>query len=161
MDDMLTGFPNRSAFLDTIAYSEGTTKYIDSDNGYNVIVGGTLFHNYADHPRVRVYIPKINNYSTAAGRYQLLEHWFDAYKIILKLPDFSPPSQDAVALRQIKERNALASIDAGAFGDAITKCSNIWASFPGNNYGQHENSMLNLQQFYCDAGGSISATGSV
>ena len=41
---------NRKAFLDMIAFSEGTIKYGDQ-NGYNVIVGGILFDSYKDHPR--------------------------------------------------------------------------------------------------------------
>ena len=45
--------------------------------------------------------------STGAGRYQLLSRWWDAYRKQLGLKDFSPKSQDAVALQQIKERGAL------------------------------------------------------
>ena len=45
--------------------------------------------------------------STGAGRYQLLSRWWDAYHKQLGLKDFSPKSQDAVALQQIKERGAL------------------------------------------------------
>ena len=48
----------------------------------------------------------------------------------LGLKDFSPKSQDAVALQQIKERGALPMID-GDIRQAIDRCSNIWASLPG------------------------------
>ena len=54
------------------------------------------------------------------------------------LKDFSPKSQDAVALRQIKERGALPMIDRGDIRQAIDRCSNIWASLPGTGYGQFE-----------------------
>ncbi|MGC7995735.1 lysozyme, partial [Salmonella enterica] len=74
--------------------------------------------------------------STAAGRYQLLARYFDAYKKQLNLPDFSPASQDAIALQQIKERGALADVDAGRFDIAVGKVRNIWASLPGAGYGQ-------------------------
>src|SRR5271155_5299338 len=104
--------PNREAFLSTIAWSEGTSRVAGSDNGYNVLVGGTLFTSYADHPRVSVFLPKLNIYSTAAGRYQLLERYFDSYKALLDLPDFSPASQDAIALQQIDECEVLPAIDA-------------------------------------------------
>ena len=40
------------------------------------------------------------------GRYQLLSRWWDAYQAAWP-EDFSPKSQDAVALQQIKERGAL------------------------------------------------------
>ena len=64
---------------------------------------------------------------TGAGRYQLLSRWWDAYCKKLGLKDFSPKSQDAVALQQIKERGALPMIDRGDIRQAIDRCSNIWA----------------------------------
>ena len=42
---------NRGAFLDMIAFSEGTARVPDSDDGYRVSVGGGTFDGYADHPR--------------------------------------------------------------------------------------------------------------
>ena len=75
------------------------------NHGYDVIVG-ELFTDYSDHPRKLVTLnPKLK--STGAGRYQLLSRWWDAYRKQLGLKDFSPKSQDAVALQQIKERGAL------------------------------------------------------
>ena len=59
------------------------------------------------------------NSITGAGRYQLLSRWWDAYRKQLGLKDFSPKSQDAVALRQIKERSALPMIDRGDIRQAI------------------------------------------
>ena len=76
--------------------------------------------------------PKLK--STGAGRYQLLSRWRDAYRKKLGLKDFSPKSQDAVALQQIKERGALPMIDRGDIRQAIDRCSNIWASLPGAGY---------------------------
>ena len=82
------------------------------NHGYDVIVGGELFADYSDHPRKLVTLnPKLK--STGAGRYQLLSRWWDAYRKQLSLKDFSPKSQDAVALQQIKERGALPMIDRG------------------------------------------------
>ena len=54
------------------------------------------------------------------------------------LKDFSPKSQDAVALQQIGRRGALPMIDRGDIRQAIDRCSNIWASLPGAGYGQFE-----------------------
>lgn len=144
-----------------IAFSEGTKG--KGDNGYNVLVGGKLFAGYADHPRVKLYETKdefIRNgkkdYSTAAGRYQILAKYFDAYKKQLNLPDFSPESQDKIALQLIKECNALADIDDGRFYLALTKCKSRWASLPGAGYGQHENKSDTLLLVYQQAGGVIS-----
>jgi len=154
---------NRKAFLDTIAFSELGEKLIAiSDNGYNVIVGSTptkpiLFNNYADHPRrlIQVNIKGKIFPSTAAGRYQLLSRYYDAYKKLLKLEDFSPASQDSIALQQIRERRALDDIDAGRFDLAVQKVKNIWASLPGAGYGQHENKLDVLQAKFVENGGIL------
>lgn len=148
---------NRRAFLDMLAYSEiGSHLLANSDNGYNVIVGGSLFHSYADHPRKYVAFKGGKLVSSAAGRYQILARYYDAYKKTLGLTDFSPASQDAIALQMIKEQHALPDIDAGHFDDAVAKCSNIWASLPGARYGQHENELASLQDAYINAGGTVS-----
>lgn len=138
-----------------LAQAEGT--YGIGDNGYNVLVGSTprkplLFEHYNDHPRI--YNKTLN--STAAGRYQLLARYYDHYKKILVLSDFSPESQDAIALRQIAECHALDDIDEGSLPEAVRKCARIWASLPGNTYGQHQQAPEFLQQAFIDAGGVIS-----
>ena len=61
----------------------------------------------------------------------------EAYRKQLGLKDFSPKSQDAVALQQIKERGALPMIDRGDIRQAIDR-SNIRASLPGAGYGRLE-----------------------
>lgn len=147
------GGPNRCAFLDMLAKSEGTSTVEGSDDGYNVLVGGTLFDGYDDHPNVLVRLnDKLS--STAAGRYQILHRYWAIYKDQLELKDFSPESQDRVALQQIKERGALGAIDNGNFGDAVALCRNIWASLPGAGYGQRENSLTALEAAYVAAGGT-------
>lgn len=137
-----------------IAISEGT-KHL-GDNGYNVIVGGALFHSYKDHPRVLVNLPKLGIKSTAAGRYQILARYYDAYKKQLNLPDFSPKSQDKIALQLIRECNALADVDAGRFAQAVYKCNSRWASLTGSPYKQHTHSIEFLTKAYIDSGGVIS-----
>lgn len=146
-------------FLDLIAYSEGTsTNPHTQHDGYDVIVGGVDGHHeftdFTDHPfaagRPAIVIrngpPQLT--STAAGRYQLLARFYTAYKKQLNLPDFSPVSQDRIALQQIRERQAIADILAGNIESAIQKCCTIWASFPGNNYGQGGHSMAALVDHY-------------
>lgn len=148
---------NRRAFLDMIAHSEGTANL--GDDGYNVIVGGSLFEGYADHPRKLIVLNKKGLKSTAAGRYQLLSRYFDAYKKLLGLDDFSPESQDMIALQQIRECRALDDVDAGRVEQAIHKCRRIWASFPGAGYGQHENRLGDLLTVYERAGGAYDEGG--
>lgn len=155
------GGPNVLAFLETIAHSElGASLLAASDNGYNVLVGSTaahplLFHSYVDHPRVKVHLPRLGIDSTAAGRYQLLARYFDAYKAQLHLPDFSPLSQDKIAIQQIRECRALPAIIAGDFETSVTRCAHLWASLPGAGYGQHENQMHQLVAYYTAAGGKL------
>lgn len=143
---------NRRAFLAMIAAAEGTAGR--GDNGYNVLVGGSLFSGYADHPRRLVKLnPSLS--STAAGRYQLLSRNFDFYKKKLHLLDFTPESQDKIALQQIRECRALDDVDAGRLEDAIRKCRTIWASFPESGYGQKERSSEFMETAYLEAGGMV------
>jgi muramidase (phage lysozyme) len=149
--------PRLKAFLDTIAWSEGTsTSPLTQNDGYDVIVTGitgpSIFIDYSDHPfahggavTVRA-VPLL--ISTAAGRYQLLARYWNIYRVQLNLPDYSPASQDAVAIQQIKERGAIALIEAGNVAGAITACSAIWASFPQNSYGQGGKTMPVLIEKY-------------
>lgn len=151
------GGVNVVVFLDMLAWSEGTDngRQPTKDRGYDVIVGGQLFSGYGDHPRVLVYLPRLKIQSTAAGRCQLLRRYFDAYRRTLGLKDFSPLSQDLIALQQIRERRALPLIQAGKITEAIAGVRNIWASLPGDGYGQHEHKLDNLLAIYRKAGGTI------
>lgn len=145
---------NEKALLDTIAFSEiGRTLLAKSDNGYNVLLGGSLFSGYLDHPRKNITVNGMT--STAAGRYQILERYFDAYKAQLHLPDFSPHSQDLIALQMIHKVGADTLINEGEFEQAIQKCSSRWASLPGAKYGQHTNDMAHLKAYYENVGGLV------
>ena len=148
---------NLDAFLTMIARSEGTADI--GDRGYDCLVGSTkerpvLFHSYADHPRIKVQV-RPGLISTAAGRYQILERIFDAYKGMLNLPDFGPASQDAIAEQMIRERGAYADVMTGHFDHAVEKVSNLWASLPGAGYAQHENSLASLRGAFTEAGGTL------
>lgn len=149
--------PNLGAFLDMLAVSEGTSTIEDSDDGYDVLVGGTLFEGYHDHPRKLVDLPRLGIKSTAAGLYQLLARYWDAYRGLLSLRDFGPESQDAVALQQIRECGAIPYLEAGGLQAAIAQCRHIWASLPGAGYGQHEQSLARLKAAYQAAGGHLVA----
>jgi len=145
---------NEQALLDTIGFSEiGRSLLATSDNGYNVLLGGALFSGYIDHPRKLITVNGLT--STAAGKYQILERYFDTYKKQLHLPDFSPASQDKIAMQMIKEVGADKLINEGQFEQAIVKCSSRWASLPGSQYGQHTNDMAHLKAYYENVGGTI------
>ena len=52
----------------------------------------------------------------------------------LGLKDFSPKSQDAVALQQIKERGALPMIDRGDIRQAIDCCAGNYLGFTAGRW---------------------------
>ena len=120
----------RKAFLDMLAWSEGTDngRQKTRNHGYDVIVGGELFTDYSDHPRKLVTLnPKLK--STGADPLPTAIYVGCLHK--RKRPErLLSKSQDAVALQQIKERGALPMIDRGDIRQAIDRCSNIWASLP-------------------------------
>jgi len=160
------GGANVLAFLDMIAWSEGTsTSPATKNSGYDVIVTGIdkkpeIFTNYATHPFANGRPSKVINSkgltSNASGRYQhMLKDWVH-YKTLLKLPDFSAESQDRWAIQLIRERGALVLIQAGKFAQAVARVNNIWASLTGSNYGQPTHDISKLQAAYTKAGGSLS-----
>lgn len=144
------------AFLDMLAYSEGTDngRQPTNDHGYDVIVGGKLFYDYSKHPGIYVKLSKTLT-SSAAGRYQILEKYAKHYMKQLKLPDFGPDSQDKIAIQLIKECKAFDDISAGRIHKAIHKCRSRWASLPGAGYGQHEQKIEKLIEIFKKAGGVV------
>jgi muramidase (phage lysozyme) len=160
------GSENMVRFLDLIAFSEGTsTDPLAKKDGYDVIVSGIegpeVFTDYSDHPFAKGRAAKVIRRvpfltSSASGRYQLELKWWRAYQPMLGLKDFSPISQDRVAIRQIKERLADAYILKGEIERAVRACSSIWASLPGNHYGQGGKSMQALLEKFEDLKAEIS-----
>ena len=145
----------RKAFLDMLAWSEGSDngRQKTRNHGYDVIVGGELFTDYSDHPRKLVTLnPNSNQQAPDATSFFPVGGMPTAR---LGLKDFSPKSQDAVALQQIKERGALPMIDRGDIRQAIDRCSNIWASLPGAGYGQFEHKADSLIAKFKEAGGTV------
>lgn len=145
-------------FLDLIAFSEGTST--GADRGYGVIVSGIdghhSFTDYTQHPFAEGRAPVVLNHkvppleSTASGRYQELLHNWTVFKVQLHLPDFSPLSQDLMAIEHLKERHDAAHVSAyqhivnGDIQAAVSLCAAIWASMPGNSYGQGGRTMPQL-----------------
>lgn len=124
------------AFLSTISGTESP--------GYDVLYGGGKFQGYGQHPNVRVPImsgPNKGDYSTAAGRYQMLNStWGDLAKRH-GYKDFSPGNQDAAAWALANEQykastggsleEALQSGDPGRINAAGQVLAKTWTSLPG------------------------------
>jgi muramidase (phage lysozyme) len=150
------GHPNIPLFLDLAGWSEGTvTNPATQCDGYDVIVTGigrhlNIFTDFSNHPFADGRPPIVLRQteqgaptlrSDASGRYQImLKTWRD-YRTILSLPDFGPHSQDVLAIHLLRERNVPHLLIGNEIAAAIHACSNLWASFPGNEYGQGGKSM--------------------
>ena len=144
---------NLTAFLDMLAFSEGTKGL--GDDGYNKLVSpGGFFDSYATHPNQLIEVrPGLK--STAAGRYQFRSQHWEHYRTQLGLPDFGPTSQDTWAVQLIREQRALSDVEAGRIKQAIAKCNNIWASLPGAGYNQPEHSLAVLLAKFTEFGGVL------
>ncbi|HDS0948124.1 TPA: glycoside hydrolase family 104 protein [Stenotrophomonas maltophilia] len=151
------GGTNVAAFLDMLAVSEGTDipSQRSRDRGYDVIVGGQLFSDYRDHPRVLVALPRYGISSSAAGRYQFLRSTWDDLRRRLDLPDFGPVSQDRAAVALLRQCGAYELVRVGRFEAAVSAARRIWASLPGAGYGQKEHALDTLKAAYRAAGGAL------
>ena len=145
---------NYMAFLNMIAFAEGTIKY-GNQRGYDVLVGGGLFTDMSKHPNARIYLPRYKIYSSAAGRYQFLFRTWEVFRKRHKLPDFGPASQDQACIEQLRECGSLEALDRGDFRTAVVRACKIWASLPGAGYGQREVKIAALEKIYRDSGGVI------
>ena len=135
---------NVRAFMDTLAYSEGTKEH------YDYIFTFVTFTSYADHPRKVVCAGSLC--SSAAGRYQFLGKTWDPLAADLGLTDFTPPNQEKAGLELIRRAGAyelaLKSNKLANFKAAVGKLNTIWASLPGSPYGQPTHSMAALWKAY-------------
>jgi muramidase (phage lysozyme) len=163
---------NRAAWLLMIASSEGT----DRAGGYRALYGSTprrlsLAPNLDHHPAEAgswrgVRLPdgmcraagqQPGCVSTAAGRYQITLTTWRRIVPRLGLGDFSESSQDAAALELTRQAGALDLVDAGRISEAIAACAGVWASLPGNSYGQPQNGITGLLEIFRQGGGTVLA----
>ncbi|QWV97210.1 glycoside hydrolase family 104 protein [Geomonas nitrogeniifigens] len=137
-EEELVKDPRVKALLDVVAYAEGA-DYDTMVKG----VGSVPINDFSKHPNVVVVLSKSLK-STAAGRYQFLYSTW----IGLKMPDFSPLSQDKAAIRLFKRRNMLKPLFSGDIEQAIRNGNREWASLPGSPYGQPTRNMRELLKVY-------------
>jgi len=132
-------------------------KQYESKGRYNVIVGGSLFNDYSKHPNKLIPL-NINGRvvkSTAAGAYQFIYRTWDSIRNKLKLPDFSPASQDIAAVELLSQIGAYDDIIAGRFNSALKLASGQWASLPYSTANQNPVSYLTAKNTYLQHGGAI------
>jgi muramidase (phage lysozyme) len=139
--------PRMQAFLATIRWAETGNSGTES---YRKLVFNGNFNDFSTHPLIKQCAPINGNRicSTAAGAYQMLDKsWWDLQPK-LKLADFSPVSQDRMAVEYIRRNRAIADVESGNFDKAVCKVGKIWASFPCNSYNQNPKSMEKLNNYY-------------
>lgn len=141
--------------LGMISRSEGT------NGNYDVMVFGTVISS-PNFPQLigkkDVRIPSYERYpnilvavnsklkSSAAGKYQILRATYASSAASMNIRDFSPHSQDLLAVELIRNRGAIPFILKGDIEGALTKTTlnKEWASLSGAGYGQHENKLKDL-----------------
>lgn len=152
------------AFLYTIAASEGTLD----KNGrieYGRVVNGTVLRSpfnqslvgkknvvitdFSRHPEILVECSKTLQ-SSAAGFLQAIRKTWKGAILTMGITDFSPQSQELVAVELIRQRGAMSYILRGDLAGAFkhSKLRLEWASFPGAGYGQREHSLAKLQTIF-------------
>ncbi|MBR8828688.1 MAG: DDE-type integrase/transposase/recombinase [Gomphosphaeria aponina SAG 52.96 = DSM 107014] len=109
------------AFLDTIAWAEGT---LHSD-GYRTLFGGKVIEDLSKHPNICVpYLAKgRRNCSTAFGRYQILNFNSEGMS-------FEPAEQDKWAIAKLQQIGVLSQIHTGNIEAAIIGSCKVWSSLP-------------------------------
>lgn len=164
---------NVRAFLDVLAWAEGTARAADPYRvcySYKNVIDGRdgiagTFDDWVDHPTITGEWagepldhlgPRYAGLkSTAAGKYQIIVGTWREAKRALKLPDFSPDSQDKAAVYLIRRRGALDDVMRGDLQAAVDKCAAEWASLPGSTSGQPQRKFDQLAAVYERAGGNI------
>lgn len=124
----MTELSNVGKFLNFLGAAEGA--------GYNTITGGGSFSSYDKHPGIVGVVTK-QGPSTAAGKYQITKSTYDEFAPKLGITDFSPASQDRIALEIIRSQGALSDVQSGNFEAAINKLGGRWASLPSSIYAGH------------------------
>ena len=122
---------NTQKFLDFLGKAEGA--------GYNTVVGGGRFDSYDAHPNT-VGLRTADGPSTAAGRYQITGTTYRDVAPKLGITDFSPDSQDRIAVELMKRAGALGDVQKGDYQTAINKLGGVWASLPSSKYNQPKKS---------------------
>jgi len=131
----------------------GVIRQFESNNDYSILYGGGHFYDYSHHPDIKVPInlPGYQGkFSTAAGAYQINFPTYNEFAPGLGITDFSPASQDAIALAILQATGAYDAIIGGDIPGAFQLASSRWASLPGSVAGQNPQSLVTATNTYND-----------
>ena len=126
--DALLQEPNVQRMLNLIGRAEGAD--------YDTIVGGKhKIQDFSSHPN-KVGLVTKQGPSTAAGKYQITGTTYRRYADRLGIKDFSPQSQDKIALQILHDTGALSDTLKGKFKGAVDKAGQAWMSLPSSKIKQ-------------------------
>lgn len=146
---------NVGAFLRVIREGESSQK----PTAYQMRWGGlkkpvAYFDDFSRHPRI--FEPTTGGrQSSAAGAYQIVATTYDSIAPSLGITDFSPASQDALAVALIDRRAALDDVMAGRIERAIVKLRPEWTSLPGAAESNGWYTMDRALEVYAKYGGRL------
>jgi muramidase (phage lysozyme) len=116
---------NVSAFLKAIAEAEGGGY----DFKYGAIKGKRndpwRFSDFSTHPG-----PGFGGSTTAAGMYQITIATWRQHGGKMGLPDFSPTTQDLIAVEILRSLRIIDKIRSGDIAGAIGPAARTWAALP-------------------------------
>ncbi len=139
--------PRMAAFLATIRWAEtGISEY----SSYRKLVFDGTFNDFSTHPKIKqcARVSGRNVCSTAAGAYQMLDISWNDLQPDLGLKDFSPPSQDKMAIEYIRRNKAIDDVESGNVEMAFCKVGKVWASLICNDYNQNPKTIEELTKYY-------------
>jgi muramidase (phage lysozyme) len=128
-----------AAFLSLIRQFE-----TGSTTDYNILYGGAHFSDYSKHPYDGLPLPA----HSAAGAYQFIIKTWKSLQNKLRLPDFSPASQDSAAIELLRQIGAINALQNNNIDLALRKASNQWASLPYSTAGQNPKSLTAAIETY-------------
>jgi muramidase (phage lysozyme) len=147
---------NIQAFLKAIVDAEG--------GGYDFKYGAVKgkrndpwrFNDYSTHPG-----PGVGGVTTAAGKYQINRAtWQDHAEHRMGLTDFTPETQDLIAVSMLRGLGVIENIKGGDIEGALSQASKQWAALPmgRGQAGRHNQPYVGFEHFeatYKAAGGVV------
>lgn len=146
---------NVGAFLRVIREGESSQEPV----AYRMRWGGlgkpaAYFDDFSRHPRI--FEPTTGGrQSSAAGAYQIVATTYDSIAPSLGITDFTPTSQDALAIALIDRRGALDDVMAGRIRTAIADLRAEWTSLPGAEENSGRYTMDRALAVYAKYGGRL------
>lgn len=113
---------NVKAFLRAIRAGESSQE----PEAYTMLVYGGNFDDFSTHPKVFKPIEGSHLFTSAAGAYQITYSTWKWLHLLAGVDDFTPHSQDKMAVAYLRKLGALTDIIAGRYDAAIEKCKGVW-----------------------------------